>query len=254
MLPRLPAYWLILPILLAGTHSAHAQSDKPPSLVYAFSVFAPFKVQDKNGLPKGPYTQLLQTLAQRSDIHLQTVQCPLQRCLSMLKHGQADISIGIRGNAERDRYLTFIDPPFTKATPTVFLQRHDDPRMIREYNDLHSLRVGVVEGASYFTRFDADRQIQRDATSNGSQALKKLAAHRFDVLIINARQAQALAAEINTPYFRRAPLQIAGEQPPRIAIATGSTKAQALKPRLSSELQKMLQDGTVQRILATIPQ
>lgn len=253
MLRRLPACVLTLSILLAGMHAAYAQTTSPPLLVYAFSVFAPFKVQDKNGLPGGPYTELLQILAQRSGVRLQAVQCPLQRCLSMLQHGHADITIGIRGNTERDRYLTFIDPPFAKATATVFLQRHDDPREIRQYSDLYPLRVGVVEGASYFARFDADRQIQRDATSNGSLALQKLAAQRFDVLIINAKQAQVLATEISTARFRRAPLAITGEQPRRIAIATHSAKAQALKPRLSSELQKMLQDGTVQRILAKTP-
>lgn len=250
MLRRLTICLPLLPLLLCGTSVAQAHANKQPTLVYAFSVFSPFKVQNQNGLPGGPYTELLQTLARRSGVHLHSVQCPLKRCLSMMKHGLADISIGIRNNPERNRYLTFIDPPFAKSTPTIFLQRENDPREIRRYEDLYPLRVGVVEGASYFSRFDADKKIQRDAASNGQQALRKLAAGRFDVLIINAVQASVLSAEISTVRLRRAPLVVTDDQPRRIAIATNSSKAQSLKPQLSAELQKMLDDGTVQRILA----
>jgi polar amino acid transport system substrate-binding protein len=108
LLFALPLLWLAPP--------ASAATTPAPTLVYAFSRFEPYKTVDADGKPGGPYTVLLQELARRSGVQLDIVHCPLQRCLALLQRGQADLSIGIRGNAERDRYLDFLDPPFAPAT------------------------------------------------------------------------------------------------------------------------------------------
>lgn len=241
LLFALPLLWLAPPASAAITPT--------PTLVYAFSRFEPYKTMDADGKPGGPYTMLLQELARRSGVQLDIVYCPLQRCLALLERGQADLSIGIRGNAERDRYLDFLDPPFAPATATVVLQRRDDPRPIRHYEDLYAMRIGVVEGASYFQRFDEDRLMRRDVASNARQALRKLAAKRFDVLLINAQQGSHLSRELGARQYRRAELQFPGELPRRIALSRQSPAVQAARPRLAAQLQQMLRDGSVRRIL-----
>jgi polar amino acid transport system substrate-binding protein len=241
LLFALPLLWLAPPASAAITPT--------PTLVYAFSRFEPYKTVDADGKPGGPYTVLLQELARRSGVQLDIVHCPLQRCLALLQRGQADLSIGIRGNAERDRYLDFLDPPFAPPTATMVLQRHDDPRPIRHYDDLYALRVGVVEGASYFQRFDDDRLMRRDAAPSARLALRKLAAKRFDVLLINAQQGRQLSRELGARQYRRAELQFPGELPRRIALSRLSPAVQAAKPRLAAQLQQMLRDGSVRRIL-----
>lgn len=239
----------LLCLLLANTPWVVVHAAPQPTLIYAFSTFEPYKILDSAGNPAGAYTLLLQELARRSQLQLDIVQCPLQRCLSLLQHGNADISIGIRNSDQRDHYLEFINPPFAPATGTVLLQRHNDTRPIRHYDDLYPLRVGVVEGASYFQHFDRDLKIQRDTSPNAQLALKKLAAKRFDVLLINSKQAGTLNDKTGTMLFRRAQLQFPGESPRRIVISRRSAHAQAVKQQLSRQLQQMLRDGSVQRIL-----
>ncbi|GHD82159.1 substrate-binding periplasmic protein [Vogesella fluminis] len=229
--------------------SASATAAPAPALVYAFSRFEPYKTLDAAGKPAGPYTVLLQELVRRSGMQLDIVNCPLQRCLALLQRGDADLSIGIRGNTERNRYLDFLDPPFAPATATVLLQRRDDPRPIRHYDDLYALRVGVVEGASYFPRFDNDIHIQRDAAPSARLALRKLAAKRFDVLLINEQQGRQLSRELGAGQFRHAELQFPGKQPRHIALSRLSPAAQAARPRLEAQLRQMLLDGSVGRIL-----
>jgi polar amino acid transport system substrate-binding protein len=131
----------------------------------------------------------------------------------------------------------------------MVLQRHDDPRPIRHYDDLYALRVGVVEGASYFQRFDDDRLMRRDAAPSARLALRKLAAKRFDVLLINAQQGRQLSRELGARQYRRAELQFPGELPRRIALSRLSPAVQAARPRLAAQLQQMLRDGSVRRIL-----
>lgn len=246
-MPRLLAALLILNFCGAG------QAAEPATLVFAFNTAEPYKTLDAHGQPAGAYVELIKELASRSKLKLQIERCPLQRCLALLESGKADIAIGIKGSGERDSYLNFIDPPFAPASKVILLQRHDDPRQIRSYADLRPLRIGVVEGVKYFPQFDEDSSLQRDAALNVDSALRKLQARRFDVLIINERQARGeLLASRQPGHYRRALWQIQVGEPRRIALSRQSPAARQFRQQLSGKLQTMLDDGSISRLLAPI--
>ncbi len=240
LLPVLAALALLL------TPFAHAQR-----LVFAFNTAEPYKVLDAAGRPAGAYVDIIRELARRSQLVLQIEQVPLKRVLAMLENGSADISIGIKGGPDRDSYLQFLDPPFAPSSRTVVLQRASDPRVLRSYEDLLPLRIGVVDGVHYFPRFDDDRRLKRDAAPNVDSALRKLLAKRFDVLMINSLQAQGeLRGKRYRHQFREAEVRFEFGGQRRIALSRHSPVAQQLQGVLSAQLAGMLKDGTVQRLLA----
>lgn len=238
-------------LLLLGLNDAQARA--ADTLVYAFSHFEPFKTLDDHGQPAGPYTRLLQELTRRSGLRLEIHHCPLPRCLAMLEQGRADISIGLANTPQRAAYLDFIDPPYATPGHTVLLQRGNDPRQIRHYQDLYHLRVGVVAGVSYFPRFDHDEKMMRDTSPSARLALQKLAARRFDVLMMNSVQAEKLLQESRADPLRRAGLTFSNGWPRRIALSRHSAIARSHKATLKKTLRAMLRDGSTARILAGLP-
>lgn len=239
----MPLFLLVLVML-----ALPAQAQR---LVFAFNTAEPYKVLDADGRPAGAYVDIIRELARRSQLVLQIEQVPLKRVLAMLENGSADISIGIKGGPDRDSYLQFLDPPFAPSTRTVVLQRASDPRVLRSYDDLLPLRIGVVEGVHYFPRFDDDRRLQRDAAPNVDSALRKLLAKRFDVLMINSLQAQGeLRGKRYHHQVREAAVSFEFGPPRRIALSRYSPVAQQLQGVLSAQLAGMVKDGTIRRLLA----
>jgi len=237
-----------LPFWLAVCLSVPAHAQR---LVFAFNTAEPYKMLDATGRPAGAYVDIVRELARRSQLVLEIEQVPLKRVLAMMETGSADISIGVKGGPDRDAYLEFIDPPFAPGSRTVVLQRSNDPRVLQRYEDLLPLSVGVVEGVHYFPQFDADNRMRRDAAPTIDMALRKLLAKRFDVLLINALQAQG---ELRESRYRglyrqaRVSFEFGGQR--RIAISRHSVVAQQLKGVLSQQLAAMVKDGTIRRLLA----
>lgn len=220
-------------------------------LVFAFNTAEPYKVRDAHGRPAGAYVDIIRELARRSQLVLEIEQVPLKRVLAMMETGSADITIGVKGGPDRDAYLQFIDPPFAPSSRTIVLQRSNDVRVLRRYEDLLPLRVGVVEGVHYFPQFDADSRFRRDAAPTVGMALRKLLAKRFDVLLINGLQAQGELRESRyRGLYRQAQVSFEFGEPRRIAISRRSVVAQQLSGVLSQQLAGMVKDGTVRRLLA----
>lgn len=220
-------------------------------LVFAFNTAEPYKVLDANGRPAGAYVDIIRELARRSQLVLEIEQVPLKRVLAMMETGSADITIGVKGGPARDAYLQFIDPPFAPSSRTIVLQRSNDARVLRRYEDLLPLRVGVVEGVHYFPQFDTDSRIRRDAAPTIGMAMRKLLAKRFDVLLINGLQAQGELRESRyRGMYRQAQVSFEFGEPRRIAISRRSVVAQQLSGVLSRQLAGMVKDGTVRRLLA----
>src|ERR1700752_1750716 len=97
----------VLAAALCACPPSFAANPSAPTLVFAFSELEPWKTM--NGAQYGgASTEIVRELAQRADMQLKIVPCPLPRCLVMLEQGSADIAIGIQESRERGRYLHFL--------------------------------------------------------------------------------------------------------------------------------------------------
>jgi polar amino acid transport system substrate-binding protein len=224
----------------------------PAPLVLAFNTLPPWKVFDDNGRPGGPYLDIVRVLAQRVGHPLQLRPCPLTRCLALAASGEVDLMIGVRSRPGRDDKLEFLSPPFASGTPLSFIQRRGDGRALRNYADLRALRIGVVEGSTYFERFDVDRSLTRDPAPDRLSSVRKLLAGRVDAVIFNYGEAKWLVAHSPAgTALKFAPYRVRNTELRRIALVRASPLYR-LKPQLETALAGMVSDGTVRRLLAPV--
>ncbi|WP_028536654.1 substrate-binding periplasmic protein [Paludibacterium yongneupense] len=224
----------------------------PAPLVLAFSTLPPWKIINADGRASGPYLDIVRVLAERVGHPLQLRRCPLPRCLALAASGEVDLMIGVRSRPGRDDKLDFLSPPFAGGTPLSFIQRRADGRPLRNYGDLQSLRIGVVEGSTYFERFDSDRSLIRDPAPDSQSSLRKLLAGRVDTAIFNYGQAKWMLEHMSSGAgLKFAAYRVHNSELRRVALVRASP-FYSLKPRLELALDGMVKDGTVHRLLAPI--
>lgn len=231
-------------LLLAGT-SAWAQL---PAVRLAVSELAPWMTR-QGGHMGGAYPEIVRELARRLATPLETVDCPLKRCLKRLEVGQADLAIGLRQPPERRAYLHYLASPYRRSSSDrVFLLRRGDTRRLASYEDLRGLRIGVTDGSEYFPRFKADRSLNKDVGPNSESSLRKLMLQRVATVILPDDQALALVAQLGLrERVEFAPLRVPEPTPRAIAVSRRSALMTRL-PALEQAMQSMREDGTLAAI------
>lgn len=218
-------------------------------LVFAFSELPPWKTVDSNRRVGGAYTEIVRELAKRTGTELKIIHCPIKRCLKMLEDGQADIIIGIQSSPEREAYIHFLHTPYRKfSSDKVFYVPKGQAAMIRTYEDLQKLRIGVKNGTQYFDRFDNDTQLTKDGAKDSEASFKKLTRGRVDTVIIAEDQGESfvyslqLQSQLDKAEYREA------DHTPR---AVGLSKKSALAARLpefEAAMAAMVKDGTIKAL------
>ena len=126
--------------------------------------------------------EFLEALAERLGWTMEHSYCPFQRCLRSMADGSLDIMVFIAVTQQRSQYLDFVQVwPIPRKIPFYMLK--GQTHRLQSYEDLHNLRIGVVNGYAYFTRFDHDSQIRKSAVLKESQLPKMLIAGRIDAYI-----------------------------------------------------------------------
>lgn len=201
----------------------------------------------RDGPPRGLYIELLAEAAKLVDWPLSFEEVPAARALLMLEQGQADLMLGALRTPQRERYLHYSRvtlPPEDKLVVT----RADAPTQ-HGLADLAGLRVGLHRGKRYGAEFDAASGLQRIELPDYPAALRMLALGRLDAVLLPARQARALLAELKLESsLRLQPWRLAGETP-YLVLARNS----AWLPRLAeleAAFERLHRQGDWQRILA----
>ena len=68
--------------------------------------------------------------------------------------------------------------------------------LIRQYDDLYSLRIGVSNGARYFPDFDEDEKLKKETVPETALNVRKLLKGRIDTFITTASQGDYLVHEM----------------------------------------------------------
>ena len=244
-----------LSLLLASLPPGPADAAEPPAvptaepLVLAFNELPPWKMQE-NGQFVGAHVEIIRELARRTARPLRIVPCPLQRCLYMLEHGQADIAIGLQPTPERARFLHYLRTPYrAHSSDKVFYVARDAGVRIASYADLAPLRIGVKLGADYFPRFDHDTALHKETVSDMALNFIKLSAGRIDTLVIAEDQGAAYLARLKLDQrIRKADYRVADGAPRSVAIARQAPHVRDVAP-FESAMTEMVRDGTVTRLI-----
>ncbi len=146
--------------------------------------YPPFKIVDRSGrLTGGIDIELTNALLEPMGIKAEYTVFPWVRCLHNLEFGQADFVSGITKNAEREKFLYYIEPPYKTTSVKVFYVNKGDEAKIRTYEDIQHLTIGILRKAKYFEQFDNDDHIKKYEISDEISAFKMLKMKRLDAFI-----------------------------------------------------------------------
>jgi len=218
-------------------------------LVMAFTQLPPW-LNREGTVYTGAYVEILRELARRVGRRLEIQDCPVRRCLAMLKQGQVDWSIGLNRTPDRTVYLDFLPTPYRLAVADrVFLVRRGESSRIWRYDDLLGPRIGVVGGSSYFPTFDSDARLIKESAPSIEANLHKLVLGRIDAVPLPEDQALVLVHRLKMEnQVEAAKFRVQDPTPRSVAIARASPLAMALMPKLETAMQAIRRDGTLAAI------
>lgn len=238
-------YLFILPLLF----SPRAEAGTSGTIRLA-TYLEPPMIDKVNNRYVGKNIEVVKLLAKTLKKKIIYIPCPTARCLSLMRKGQADMMISVRKTPERERYLSFISPPFfTQHFPLRFFINSTNDLHIKNYQDLTRLTIGVIRGSTYFDKFDHDNQLTKVELTSREQLVQMLLKNRIDTFI---EREESIVSWLPEPQYKSA-FKLASYQYDRsvdsyIAIAKRSPLQQELS-HLSDTLSQLVNSGAINKIL-----
>ncbi len=241
---------MCLLILLAGISASQTVIAQENSPIVAVTHWPPWKII-KGDHFEGIDVSILEALGNRLNVNFQYIECPWNRCLELIRSGEADIIPGIAKQTDREEYMYFISPPYKELFSTAFYTRKGQkgqPHPIQRYEDLYNLEVGMIRGGVYFDRFDKDPKITRIEVTKEIQLLSMLDKGRLDVIIGNDLNIEYLIHTRGfSGKFDKAPFTVESYTPTYIAISKKS-KFIDIIPLMEVSLKNMVESGEIEEI------
>lgn len=132
----------------------------------------------------GRNIEIVKSLSKSLDFTPVFLRCPFARCLTMVKQGQADMILGLKKSAEREKDLIFLNPPhMVQHDPLRFFTLSSKKMVINSFDDLTILTVGILRGASYFDLFDENKVITKVELTSREQLVNLLLRGRIDTFL-----------------------------------------------------------------------
>lgn len=192
----------------------------------------------------GIYVDILRALAAETGLRPHFIEAPFARGFPMMRAGEADIMLGPNRTPEREAYLLYLDPPLP-AERKIFITRPQGPRIAR-YEDLRGLRIAVLRGARYASRFDGNATLEKIPVADYDAALRLLGGERVDAAIMPEQQARWLLRwqQLNWPL---SPYRIEGS--PSYIVLSRASPLVTRAAELEAALRRLQDKGEIARIL-----
>ncbi|RBW51888.1 substrate-binding periplasmic protein [Marinobacter sp. F3R11] len=175
---------LIAALLSVVALTANAQQGTetiPPLKVTVGASHAPpYRIVD-GGPPSGLYVDIFREITERLGWKTYYREAPFRRVLNLIRRGEVDVMLGVLKTPERNNLMEFVAPAFPPER-RLFLYSRDSGR-IERYADLYGKTIGVMEGASYFTKFDNDERLHKEAAPRYENLLLMMEKGRVDVVV-----------------------------------------------------------------------
>lgn len=176
---------LMTVLLVAITLSASAQQGtetvRPLTVTVGANHAPPYRII-QGAEPSGLYVEIFKEITDRLGWKTHYREVPFRRVLKLLQQGEADVMLGAREASGRDAYMTFVAPAFP-ADRRLFMY-FDEANRIEHYADLYGKTIGVLEGATYFRRFDSDEQLRKEQAPRYENLMLMMERGRVDVVAV----------------------------------------------------------------------
>lgn len=163
----------------------------------------PYRILE-GGKATGLYIDIFEEIADRLGWDVNYREAPFRRVLRMVQQGQVDIMLGPLETEDRTRMMEFVAPAFPPERRLFFYM--DERHRIDGYSDLYGRAIGVLEGASYFSRFDDDPELLKESAPRYENLMLMMQKGRVDVVIapelVGLYTVQKLGMDVSvSPFF-----------------------------------------------------
>lgn len=174
----------IAALALALALPAEAQQGTETVAALAVTVGAnhapPYRIIE-DGERTGLYVEIFEEIADRLGWKVHYREAPFRRVLRMVQEGQVDVMLGPVETDERAELMEFVAPAFPPERRLFFYLNNE--HKIERYSDLYGRAVGVLEGASYFQRFDNDEKLLKEPAPRYENLMLMMQKGRVDVVV-----------------------------------------------------------------------
>lgn len=238
-----PSICLCISMLLNLNVAAEEQKD---AIKFDILRSYPFAYIDRNNEKVGTYWEYVDEIAKKSGLNISKKIVPKARVINNLKSGQSDAAILFKSDSlnEHVEYITHV-----RTIPIIVATQKGT--VIEHYDDLKRLStLGVFRSGSINTRFDHDKEINKDFISSYPNMVKMLGAKRLDAITGNG---VVIAALINQLCLQDdiviSPL-VMGNREQWLVISKQSAHLDQSKD-LKRAVQLLKQEGTLDKIFDT---
>lgn len=215
------------------------------SLEFVFSDFPPFEYIEED-VATGMNIEILVEACRRLNVKPKFRQLPWKRALRNVKFGDADAIFSLFKTRERMKYYNYPDEHMN-AVNMILITNSDNKISVKDLKDLRGKRVGVYLGSSYGEEFDNSDWITKDWISNNESLLRKQAAGRTDVSVVDERVAKYWSKKLDLEDEFRILKYVVTTNPTYVAFSKIKAKKSGADwaPKFSETLKDMKKDGFV---------
>ena len=134
---------------------------------------------------------LAQELGRRLNTTVVDVKAPIKRCVELMKTDQVDFMLYAHKTDERSKYMDFIHS--SKNEKVVFMIRRKDGNWLRNFSDLKTKTLGMINGYNYPSQLHADIDIHKLLVMKPKQLPKILLAGRVNAFVTFQGHAHTIA-------------------------------------------------------------
>lgn len=217
-------------------------------VVVAFSEYPPYKIVTE-GKPTGIDVEILTEIAKRMDLELSFKNGTFKECLGMMERGEGDLITSLLRRVDREKYILYVQPRYRRRSEKVFYVRKGNRDLIRTYDDLKNLKIGVKAGVRYTPIFDRDKSLNKIPASDVKTNLQKLIAGEIDTFLTSKTEGDYYIKTLGyKDKIAKAPLAFTLSDSSYMGISKKSPFTKQAK-EFGRNLKVLLDRGQVQKIV-----
>ena len=141
---------LVLLIFLLFSNIVFANPKLPGKIIFAVQPHDARKYE--NGQLEN---NIVIRLAKALNVEVELYECPWARCMQAINTGKADVIDDLFIGEKRQQFIYFLQPPFDHQTAGFrFFADNTKVPIIKKWDDLLTLNIGVLRGYQHFPKFD----------------------------------------------------------------------------------------------------
>lgn len=171
---------LLMVLVFPAWAQQGTETVEPLTITVGANHAPPYRILE-GGERTGLYVEIFEEIAERLGWEVHYREAPFRRVLRMVQQGEVDVMLGPLETKERAELMEFVAPAFPPERRLFFYLNKE--HRIERYADLYGRAIGVLEGASYFPRFDDDEDLLKEPAPRYENLMLMLQKGRVDVVI-----------------------------------------------------------------------